>query len=351
MTTPTSLDSVLSTLKSLPQGTTLQEALAAVGLKTPSSIGEAQRRCALVRWFDEPLYDFLCEGLPEKPAFSTFIASGGVERLTSGRWELGEADRARLLAEWTMAAVQPRAGDAVFGSAAVRTANVQKVLAVETWKKWNQKLGDYFLGRPGADMQLEAVYHLAASPDPKQLVPLFTKWYAEADKRFDMAHCNALLQMLEVQKQYSGSELAQLLLDHRQFYEARLMFTEDYYKTGSYFHRDTALQQLLGVLRPGNPAERGPWIFHIHATGGTGKTMFLRSVITQELVPRRIPCARVDFDDFQLVEVRDQPTRLFVRMVEPWSRQVKSLVPLLEKLNREERTPGWNARVVDEVKQ
>jgi tetratricopeptide (TPR) repeat protein len=312
---------LLEQLKALPDDTPLEEALEAVGAGEAPETAQAKRQCALVRWFDEPLYSILTSSLERRPDLQEFAA--GMPSMGPGRWALDESERARLLAEW-------------------QSDNTM-------WRAWNLRIGEHFLQRDGADARLCAVYHLAAAPDPALVIPHFETWYREADERFDMAQCNALLEMLRLQQRFRGPSVSAVWLNWSRYFQTRMLFAEDYYKTGSYLERGELLAGFEKVLHA--DGEGAPWIYHIHATGGMGKTMFLRWLLSRYLAPRRILCARVDFDDFKpLNQMLDRPLRLVVRMVEQLSQQVEGLGPLLEKVNREENSPGWNAAVMDEVK-
>jgi hypothetical protein len=318
-------------LRSLDERATLSDALAILTPPQPAA-QEATRRCALLRWFNQRVYEFVCADLPARPAFAEFVESDFVQRLSPGRWTLDDETRTRLLQEWQV-----------------------DETTTETWKEWNRQIGEFLLTdcerRP--QLRLDALYHLAASPDPKKAVPYFRAWYDDADTAFDLAQCNALLEILRLQQNWRGQELSAEWEAYRLYYSARRFFEDDYYKTGSYFERDAPLQAFRRVYRQQQPRDvTDPWILHIHATGGTGKTMFLRWLIARDLVRDRVPCARVDFDDFALKEVLDYPLRLFVKIVEQWSHQGQGtrLTPLLEKLNLEVKSPGWNTGVLSEVR-
>ena len=191
------------------------------------------------------------------------------------------------------------------------------------------------------------MYHLAASPQPDDGAEFFEKWYAEADANFDLARCNALLEILRVREATRGTKLTRAWNDYRQFYQARQLFGNDYFKTGAYFEREGPLEKFEQLLGDGSKE----WIYHVHATGGTGKTMFLRWLAARFLVPRRIPCARIDFDDFPLSGVLEYPNRIFTRIIDQLASQVPGgvLTALREKLQRELESPGWNASVPEEI--
>ncbi|WFU51893.1 ATP-binding protein [Sinorhizobium terangae] len=285
---------------------------------------EATKQCALVRWFDKPLYDSLCKDLNDKPSFEDFITYPDVRQLRRNRWAIEDGERARLIAEWQ---IEPR-----------------------SWRRQNTNIGSHFLRRDDPEAQLAAVYHLAASASPERVIPFFQRWFARADKVFDMAQCNALLEMLRLQESWRGKRVSRLWEDFRSYNTARLLFAGDYYKTGSYFERPQLLESFKSVFDR-KLGER-VWIFHLHATGGTGKTMFLRWLTTRRLVPNRILCAKVDFDDFRLEEVQSYPARLFGRMIAQFVQQPNgnALAPLLERLKREEGIPGWNPDVTKEIR-
>jgi len=315
---------LLQALKSFPADTPLDEVLSKIRPQRPDGVVEATKQCALVRWFDKPLYDSLCKDLNDKPSFEDFITYPDVRQLRPNRWAIEDGERARLIAEWQ---IEPR-----------------------SWRRQNTNIGSHFLRRDDPEAQLAAVYHLAASASPERVIPFFQRWFARADKVFDMAQCNALLEMLRLQESWRGKRVSRLWEDFRSYNTARLLFAGDYYKTGSYFERPQLLESFKSVFDR-KLGER-VWIFHLHATGGTGKTMFLRWLTARRLVPNRILCAKVDFDDFRLEEVQSYPTRLFGRMIAQFVQQPNgnALAPLLERLKREEGIPGWNPDVTKEIR-
>lgn len=317
------LEALIERLKEASSDASVQDLLSSLrGAESPFA-QEARKRCALVRWFDQDIFKFLCENMTEKPDFGEFTSAPEVQRLSPAKWVVKAGERGRLLAAWQS--------------------------DTDSWRDWNLKLGDFFRVRQGPDDQLSAVYHLAAGPTPDSLVPLFRLWFSEADQRFDMAHCNALLEMLRLQESWRGPLLSALWREYREYHSARVFFTEDYFKTGSYFERPGVLSSFLSVLER-DPAT-GPWVFHIHASGGLGKSMFTRWLISRYLVPRKIPCSRVDLDDYVLQDVVDFPLKVIRSLVEQWSKQPKggSLASLLVKLMPEEKQPGWNRSIMQQI--
>lgn len=321
----------LETLDASKGGLTLEQVLQQVReLSRPTDCSAVLRQCSLARSFNRELFELLCGELPGTPLFDDFVrdASGG-DRATAdllsdgnGWWRVAEMTREHYLKEWTS--------------------------NLEDWKRWNQRLVEYFLAQPGPYARVHVLYHLAVA-DPDRALELFPKWFKEADEAFDLAQCNALLEVLRVQENWRGSKLSAAWQAHRQHYLARSLFLQDYYKTGAYLLREGPLAAFRHVLARN---QTNPWIFHIHATGGIGKTMFLRWLISRELIPAKIPCARVDFDDFKTVaEVVNAPLRMMVRIVEQLDQQLPraSLTSLLERLQREQDMPGWNTSVLSEL--
>src|SRR5262249_9241031 len=105
----------------------------------------------------------------------------------------------------------------------------------------------------------------------------------------------------------------------RQYYNARCLFTTDYYRTTTYYSRQKPLGQFEKLL-----AHPKKWIFHLYATGGMGKTMFLRWLLACHCVPepRRIPVARLDFDFIHLTNVNSHPWLLLHPIVEQLNEQL-----------------------------
>ena len=66
----------------------------------------------------------------------------------------------------------------------------------------------------------------------------------------------------------------------------------------------------------------GCWNYQIYATGGTGKTLFVRWAIARWCVRRRIPCARIDFDFADAGELASHPDVLALVIARQWNRQI-----------------------------
>ena len=320
MSAATSLDDLQERLSRLKPGANYLDVLAALRPPESPAVIEARRRCALVRSFDSDLYDFLTKGIEETPKLKELLESGDAQSFGEGRWVLSDSVRAPLLRSWQS------------------DKNAE-------WKEWNEKIAQYFVARGRADERLDALYHMAASTNPDSYSEYFEKWYGEADDEFDLAECNALLEILKLQASFRGQRLSADWQSYRQYYQARVLYGDEYFKTGAYFQREVALKQFEPLLKPGAKQ----WIFHIHATGGTGKTMFLRWLASRYLVPKRIPCAQVDLDDFSLSKVLEYPGMLFAEAIDQWAEQVQEFRDLRARMQRELDLPDWNPAVPAEI--
>jgi len=183
-----------------------------------------------------------------------------------------------------------------------------------------------------AAMQLD-VLSLLILGDPKAAQDLFVKLYEQADGQFDLARCYALLQILNQRETYLSRKLDAERKEKGSYYEARALFAEEFYKTASFFERAEPLRMFEEVLDA--PADSPQWILNLYATGGMGKTIFLRWIIARFAVvePRRIPTARVDFDFLNLAVVNRHPWLV--------------LLPIIEQLNAQLPEKGFSRLLVE----
>ena len=281
----------------------------------PASIEAARSICALVRRFDSVLYDALVSTTTDAPTFEDFIKQSDVEVVSAAErtYRMRESARAPYLAQPSLAAENER---------------------IANWLATN---------RPTEFR--ERLYHLAAAQSPKAL-QLFEEQFLAAETRFDLAACWDLLAILNEQPSLSP-DLKRSQQDRLRRYEARSLFFDSYYRTATFLPREALRQEFHSTL-----ASPKKWIFHIYATGGMGKTMFLRSLLSRELVPQGIPVARVDFDDLDLAVVKEAPWFVLLRVAEqldrqlegnPFGRLLKKYSQYSERLRRRElgesRTP------------
>lgn len=266
----------------------------------PPALGELLARAALVRAFDRGMYEeVLAEGLPADgvPDFDDFVARPGISPVPGepGSHWLGAGEREHHLLQWQ----DPSRQD-------------------ELWSLHSRLEAYQEARRPGDT--LTRLPHLVAV-DQQRARALFEAAFAEADAAFDLPTCFALLGVLDAHGGQLGPGLQEARREARRRYRSRALFADAYCRTGTFHRREDVYRAFREVL-DGD----GPWIFHLHATGGMGKTMFLRWLLARELVPAGVACARVDFDELRLDAVRSHP----------WL----ALAPLLQQLD--EQSPGQN---------
>src|SRR5207244_2284181 len=88
---------------------------------------------------------------------------------------------------------------------------------------------------------------------------------------------------------------------------ARILWADDFYRTGRYLERAELTRVLKGLLGLEDPRH---WALQLYAQGGAGKTMFLRWTVARVCVPRHLPVARLDFDNPETVALVQEPWRL-----------------------------------------
>jgi tetratricopeptide (TPR) repeat protein len=266
------------------------------------------RHCAFPLSFDQKLFeDVLRKGLaPDTPDFKVLISSVSIEPVprTKGVYRMRNAARVERLDEWLKA--EPE-------------LNSLRALADEMLAYFNSEKA-----KPPQFERLRCLVVTQKNATLDELQALFR----EADQQFDLASCQALVDMLrELDSIQAGSQSVQLKLltpelrgfcdDKLQYIQRRQLFTEEYYRTINYFQRDSLFDAFQKFLRASDK-----WIFDIYATGGMGKTMFLRWLMAHYCVPRAIPVARIDFDFIRVPALRDAPWLVLLPAAEQLNIQI-----------------------------
>jgi putative peptidoglycan binding protein len=263
------------------------------------------KRAALVSTFDEELFRAVLNAdLPEDAPvadFDRFITRSAIVPVprSDGIYCLKDSDRKGYLDAWWQ------------DEATVQAAIPPSML------EFSHRLVAYY-EKQGREAQMDLLASLI-TVDQKRARKLFLKLYAEADEGFDLPRCNSLLRTFEDRNQLLTTKLREEIQRHRQYYNARCLFTTDYYRTTTYHSRQRLLDQFEKLL-----AHPKKWIFHLYAKGGMGKTMFLRWLLARHCVPepRRIPVARLDFDLIHLTNVNSYPWLLLHPLVEQLNEQL-----------------------------
>lgn len=247
------------------------------------------QRAALTRRFDEELFGRLCLGVAQPPSFAAFIELPEVRTLPRGAgFVIAEDARAAALEAW-------RSGP--------------------QWSEWNGILADFVQQHDPRDVVSRLFYLVRA--DAGQARALFEREFARAEDKYDIAQCFALLEVLTQAQKDLGSGLALSREAHQQRYRALTMFAADYYRTRTYQQRSGMLEAIDALL-----AGKDHWMLHLHATGGMGKTMFLRWFVAEQLLARRVGCARVDFDEVNATNVARHPWLLLLPFAEQLNAQL-----------------------------
>jgi cellulose synthase operon protein C len=177
--------------------------------------------------------------------------------------------------------------------------------------------------------------------DPSGGLNEFDRLFDEADHAFDLATCNALVQMLRELDNFTAGTLSvslKLLSPELRgrcdelipYVAARGRFIEDYAKSTNYLQRTELFAQAEGFLKGDRSG-----IFPVYGAGGRGKTMFLRWLVARYCVPwsQRIPVAKIDFDDINIAKLKEFPQLILVRLAEQLNRQIMG-APFGEYLER-----------------
>ncbi|WP_437723732.1 hypothetical protein [Sorangium sp. So ce861] len=281
----------------------------------PHEERDALRRAALVRWFDEELWTTTLGKVPgrEDLPFERLLKNEAIEAVPRkpGVYRVKTRARAEHLRSWFPS-----------GPPAAGTALPEEIVAIE------RALLAYFVVRGGA-MRDDLLYH-AALVAPNEARALFKTLYDEADRDFDLARCWDLLRLLlegqtlgveGVEHVLPNSELVALHADRRIYLDVRSHFDDEYYQSGRFLERPALKAAFEALL-----TREDGWILQLFARGGMGKTMALRWFIARVCVPspRRIPCARIDFDhDLDVASSPGgQPWRLAAKFAEHLHRQI-----------------------------
>ncbi|MDA0182950.1 hypothetical protein OJ997_21740 [Solirubrobacter phytolaccae] len=246
----------------------------------PESEPALLARCAVVRTFDRDLFNAV---LAQGGDFETLVQAPGVSRLprTDGIYELTPRERERRWRSW-------------WSDADPETLPPELTALLE-------KLVGYYT-RP--DQALDRLAQLALIR-PEEAIGEFREQFADKDRRFDLAACQDLIDVLSdpLRERLLSTELKRVRDDRATLLKARSHWSAEYFQTATFIQPARFDDVYGGLFAPG-----GPRVLNAHAPGGRGKTTQLRALIARRLVPEqdtplgpliaggRIPCVRVDFD-------------------------------------------------------
>ncbi|XVU27303.1 hypothetical protein ACQPZJ_09755 [Actinoplanes sp. CA-054009] len=247
---------------------------------------ETLRRCAVARTFDRACFDAVLRG-PGGPTVDRLVDDEYAEPVP-GRGELFRLRpdvREQWLSEW-----------------AERPAELSGILADRQ------------------DDEIEELYYRAVS-DPSAAAALFTRLFAEADAAFDLVRAQDLLDVLRepARLPWLSPELLLVGAERYAYLRARSFWSTEWRQSARYLERPGPAGALRRLI-----AEDGPRALQLHARGGSGKTMLLRWFIARWCVPepRRIPCARIDFDQVAVPVAGRHPWLLLLELADQLNRQM-----------------------------
>jgi hypothetical protein len=275
---------------------------------------ELLKRISLLRFFNEKIFnEYLKRYLPLTPDFTTFVTNINVEPVPRTQKIYAIRDEARQ--HYLDALVTDKNSNA------------------ESWNNAKEIFNDllkFFQNEP--TFQLDQLVLLIIL-NPVEAKKQFETLYAEADARFDLSRCNDVLRTLEIRLSILPAELKDSWEKLRQYYNARQLYVSDYYQTTTYYSRDITSLNLDIFFHDAAPDAK-QWIFQVYATGGLGKTMFVRWLISRYCLPEpnRIPVARLDFDLLNLSYLSLHPLLLLLPILEQLDNQIERR-PFREKFS------------------
>jgi hypothetical protein len=295
-------------------------------LLLPESTQRALRTCAVTDLVTDELFDAVLRphAQPDAPELADLAEQGLIEPVAGEvpGWRVPPADAPRWMREWN--AGQPTA------EPAPGLVDLEGDLA-----RWYEQRGD----------QHEELRHLLIADVPLAL-RLFRSLFDEADQHREFARCQDLLDVLADPSRITlaGPEVAELRLDRSGYLHARLFWSSDYGRSAQ-FLKPPGLQERTDRLL----SSAGPRAWQLHAPGGTGKTIQLQWLVARHCVTADvdIPCARIDFDVVDPVNVARYPWLLLLEVADQLDRRWPRRV--FERLDRYSSYRGLARRTTSEV--
>jgi hypothetical protein len=255
-------------------------------------------RLSLLRTFTEPLFAAAAAGLQPEPAFSEFVEIPDVAPVLSypGRFAISEKTRRERLDRW-------------MNDRAAASDLARRYLGVldptDPVERLDRLQTEFLADQTTARASLRDAFE-------------------QADAANDIPGCSALVQIAApVIRLFGDQDSSQLLDELRSRSESRNLFFTEFYQTSRYFPRSID-DELRGFVHRSDD----PWIFHLYATGGMGKTTVLRRLISHDWIigQRHIPCAWLDFDYLEVATVVQHPALLGLAMAVQWNEQLEQRV-------------------------
>ena len=274
-------------------------------LTLPESWRRTVRTCAAAGTFGSALYDGVLarHAGPDAPALTELAGRGLVEPVdaAAGMWRVPREDAASWMLDWRVGWSEPGAPP--------------ELVALES------ELADWHAARGDRNEQLR---HLLVADTPAA-VELFDRLFRAADEARDHACCQDLLNVLDDPHRvtYAGRGVSRLRLDRAGYLRARLYWSVDYSRSAQFLEPD-GLSERTDALLSGS----GSRVWQLFAPTGSGKTVQLQWLVARRCVPAAadVPCARIDFDVVEPVNVARYPWLLLLEVADQlerrWPRRV-----------------------------
>ena len=303
----TSVEQLIGALKAASSAADVVRSLLATGDR------ELLKRCAAVRSFDAELFELLRSDVPEdsQTTLEQLVADGNAVPVPGreGVFRLPDVVRADHLEQWWR-------DEPSEGAPPPALARLSRRLVA-------------FYEDPKHAEPVEALYHRFAV-DPDAALACFVQLYDDADTRFDLARCRDLVDTFGERRRLVGPSRSEVRNDYRRYLDARGIWIDDWFRTAR-FLQQAATKEPIERLLAGDTTR----VLQIWARGGMGKTMLLRWLIARRCVPKpeRIACARIDFDDIDVVAATHEPWLILLEAAAQVNRQLRD-APFQELLRQ-----------------
>jgi tetratricopeptide (TPR) repeat protein len=288
------MDELLKSLESLDLPEAVKAQVRALRPAGADHLDAIVRRLSLLRTFTERTFAAATSDLLTAPSFEAVVSTPGVEPVIAypGRFAIVERVRGQALAQWR--------GER------------------DECARWARILADAL--DPDDALDRMDRYPLLFFMDQEEARRVLLEGFESADRADDIPRCAALVELVGPIVQLFGDEPSRAMLNElRSRSQSRNLFFSEFYQSARYYPRPID-DEIRGFVH----GQDEPWIFHLHATGGMGKTTLLRRMVSHEwaIGPRHIPCAWLDFDYLDVGTVLQYPALLGLAMAAQWNEQL-----------------------------